>query len=122
MTSAPFRNPEIDFEGGALLSPEWVLLLSNLVRALAVLLGLFAFGRFIVRPVLGSLPAAERSALPARVGDLEAGLAVEGGLVARGELAAGGERALTLAEQVGGAAVAQGEDSVKTIRSWLNQG
>ena len=112
VSAAPFRRPESDLEAGGGLGPETLLLISNLVRAVAVLLGLFAFGRFVVKPVLGSLSDSAPAGLPARVAELEAQLASAGGEIA----AEGGETRPAIP------AGARSDDAVNTIRSWLNQG
>ncbi len=113
VTSAPFRSPAGDFPEEGPLGPEMLLLISNLVRALAVLLGLFAFGRFVVRPLLGSVTSAP-AGLPARVAELEAQIATGGGALEAG--AAPGE---TLPAVPAGA---RSDDAVNAIRNWLNQG
>lgn len=110
---APFRVPEGEFEGEGFLGPEWMLFLSNVVRALAVVLALVVFGRLVVRPALAVLSQPYQPQLPGRVSDLEAAAAGAGELPAPPP---------NLAAQVGRAAAVRSEDSVKTIRNWLNQG
>ncbi len=112
VTSAPFRSPTGDFPEEPPLGPELLLLISNAVRALAVLLGLFAFGRFVVKPLAGGLSGAP-AGLPARVAELEAQIATGA------PLAAGGPVEETTPALPSGA---RSDDAVKTIRSWLNQG
>ncbi len=110
VTSAPFRSPTGDFPEESPLGPELLLLISSAVRALAVLLGLFAFGRFVLRPLLGTLASPAPAGLPARVADLEAQIAAGAGSVSAADAAP----ALPSG--------ARGDDAVKTIRNWLNQG
>lgn len=112
VTSAPFRSPAGDFPEPGSFGPELLLLISNAVRALAVLLGLFAFGRFVLRPLLGTITDSAPAGLPARVAELEAQLG------ATGELAAGSAADEMAALPSG----ARSDDAVKTIRTWLSQG
>ena len=80
------------------------------MRALAVLLGIFAFGRFVLKPLLGTLASPAPAGLPARVAELEAQLSSAG---------AGPREAEATPALPSGA---RGDDAVKTIRNWLNQG
>ncbi len=124
VTSAPFQKPEFVEEEDGLLTPQTLVLISDAVRVLAVLIGVFAFGKFVVAPIAGSLGS--DGAAIARVADLEARLAnqtqVSGVDVAVGE---GGEGAppepLTLSEEIGHVAAAGPGTGVNTIRNWLSQ-
>jgi flagellar M-ring protein FliF len=113
VTTAPFPAPAGEFEEEGFFGPEWVLFVSNLVRAVAVLLGLVVFGRLIVRPALAMLSREDQPQLPARVSELEAAAAGIGEIPAPPP---------SLAAQIGQAAALRSEDSVKTVRNWLNQG
>lgn len=120
VSSAPFQTPEVvEGEGGFAMDPRLLTHGSQALRILAQLLALVLFARFIVKPSLDvvSDTAAKtgEAALPASVASLEA--ALDGGSP---------EMALpalpqTLAEKVGLEAGARSEDSVTTIRNWLNQ-
>lgn len=119
LTSAPFRMLDVEPEGSSpldFLGPDVMWLVGSVVRALAILLGVLAFARMVVRPVVAAVGSASSGRVPARAGDLEAQLA--GGTRAFGELA---PPQPTLAEQVGHVAQQRSDDSVKTIRNWLHQ-
>lgn len=116
VTAEAFRPPEVLLEGDApVMDGDLMLLLSKALGIVAQLLILFLFAQFIVRPLLAAI--AEKSAgtaLPAPVSSLEAELAGAGADVVAPPA--------TLAEQVGAEAQIRNEDSVTTIRNWLNQG
>jgi flagellar M-ring protein FliF len=121
VSSAPFRTPELQAEEGFAIDPEWMIFGSQTLRILAQLLGLVLFARFVVKPFLGVVSdtaQASRVALPAPVSALQAEL--EGG--SAGAPMPIPAAPLTLAEQVGREAEARTDDSVTTIRNWLNQG
>lgn len=119
VTSAPFRAPDIALdEEGTLLRPEWVLLLMTLARGAAILVALVLFARLVVRPALEALARAPTRELPARVSELEADFATAQAAAAPSVPAA----RRTVAEQIGASAGGPSEESIKTLRNWLNQG
>ena len=96
--------------------------------ALAALL----FARFVGRPLVTALtsrpPVARRSPLPLTAAEFEASLAEGGaseaelaGAAAAAKLAAPRRPQRTLAEQVSSIAKVHRDDSVKTLRGWLDQ-
>ncbi len=107
--SAPFRSPSPVLESEPSFWPQWSPLLVAIARGLFALLALVLFARFIVRPLTASLPgSAAGPQLPARLGDLEPELAVEGGL----------DVSATIPSNTG----PQAEDGARALRNWLNQG
>jgi flagellar M-ring protein FliF len=130
VTSAPFQRPEFIEEEEPLLSPELLILLSSAARILALLIGVVAFGKFVIGPLVGGLSS--DGAAIARVADLEAKLAavpLAASDGASGVGGAGGVEAipaappepLSLSEEVGVAAATGAANGVTTIRNWLNQ-
>jgi len=121
VTAAPFRAPELRIEDRApWLDGDTLLFLGKVLGIVAQLAALGLFAAFIVRPMLRAVSeGASKVQLPASVSSLEAELAG----------AAGGQAAVSaprqppsLAEQVGAEAQVRAEDSLTTIRNWLNQG
>ncbi len=113
VNSAPFRLADPGPEPtGPWLPPEWVLLLGTVARGAAVLLALLLFARLVVRPALSALGGSAGARLPARVSDLEAGIA--GALPGTGAQAG-------VPEQAGPARNVRTEEGVRTLRNWLNQ-
>ena len=85
------------------------------VSAIVGILALVLFARFVGKPLVAALTSGPGAVIPMRAGDLEASLS--GG-------AGAPEAALpppNLAEQGGAIAERRGEDSVKTLRGWLDQ-
>ena len=119
VSAAPFRAPEFQIEGEApALDGELLIFLTKVLGIVAQLAALVVFALLIVRPMLGAVAEGGAGAeLPAPVSTLEAELAGAG---------VGVEAAppppLTLAEQVGAEAQLRNDDSLTTIRNWLNQG
>ena len=116
--SAPFRSPTGEFAEEGLLGPELLLLLASVLRVLGLVVGLVVFGRFVVKPMLGSLASAAPSGLPARVSELEARLASAAQGAGEAQLAGGPEVQSAGALPSG----ARSDEAVQAIRSWLNQG
>jgi len=120
VSSAPFLMPDVEFEEeGFSIDPQLLTFGTQSLRILAQLLALVLFARFIVKPSLelvsGGSAAAGPAGMPMSVAALEASL--DG---AQPELALP-PPPQTLTEKVGLEAGARSEDSVTTIRNWLNQ-
>ncbi len=112
LTSAPFHSVEVGDDEGFRLDPQLLALLATLLNYLGLFLALALFARFLGRPLISALTANAGAALPVRAGDLEAQLA--GSIAAPPPVA-------SLADQVSAIADRRGEDSVKTLRGWLDQ-
>ena len=133
VTSSAFQIPDMIGEEGFALDPGLLGFGFEALRIVAQLGALLLFILLVAKPVIGSIatsePALAGASLPASVSSLEAQLQAGG---EQGELGEGGEAAragelaapevpLSLAEQVGLEAGSRSEDSVSTIRNWLNQ-
>jgi len=123
VSAAPFRTPNLEIEDGFMLDPYMLGLFAQGLRIAAQLLALFLFARFVVKPIANALsdgarPVPVAAGLPISVSDLEASL--EGG--GSPALAAAPQTPMTLADQVSVEANARNDDSITTIRTWLNQG
>ena len=106
--SAPFRTPSLIPPSEPSFWPQWSPLLVAIARGAFALVALLVFARFVIRPLAGSLPQPPSPELPARLGDLEPELALEGGL----------DLAAALPRNAG----PQAEDGARALRNWLNQG
>jgi flagellar M-ring protein FliF len=131
VTSAPFRSIPLDPpEGGLDLDPHLLMLAGTVLNFLGWALAVLLFARFVGKPLVTALtsrpPAARASGLPLTAAEFEAELSggpAEGALAgaAAAELPPPPRPPLTLAEQVSSIARARRDDSVKTLRGWLDQ-
>jgi len=121
VSAAPFRAPNVEIlDEGFSLDPSLLGLISQSLRIAAQLIALLLFARFVVKPLIGVVaeaePAHRAQGMPAMVSELEAGL--PGGSP---QMAAATSMPLTLADKVSSEANDRTEDSVNTIRNWLQQ-
>ena len=124
VSAAPFRAPEIQVEEGFVVDPEWMIFGSQAVRVLAQLLALVLFAQFVVKPFLKTVSATASETAAAGALGLPASVAALEGQLEGGEGSADfpiPDAPLTLAEKVSREAERRTEDSVTTIRNWLNQ-
>ncbi len=118
VTSVPFRSIEIEEEEGGWFDPSIFSLLSAVAHAIAVILAVLLFGRFVVKPLAETLRAPR--GYPVTAAEMEAQL--QGGRSGAAGFLTPPPSQATLSEQVGHMAKARGDDSVRTLRSWLSQG
>lgn len=129
VSAAPFRTPDLQIESeGFALDPQTIGLLSQAGRFLVQLFALFLFVKFVAKPLVAFFTTAPETAsapdapsLPASVAELEAA-----GLpgAARSALAgASASASLPMPGADPGRAMPdlRNEESVMTIRNWLNQ-
>jgi flagellar M-ring protein FliF len=124
VTSVPFRTVDVAAEGGW-FDPSIFALLGSLLRGAAMVVAVLLFARLVVAPLLAAARAAQAGAvLPGSagvsiaVGD-EGAVALPAGAAAA-PLPLPPEQA-TLSDRVGQLARQRSDDSVRTIRGWLNQ-
>ena len=112
VSNGAFHTLDVDADGPGWLSPELLLLLSNLLRVVGVIVAVLVFAKLVARPLAenmgGALAGAE---LPARVGGLEVQLS---GAAATAQIPAP-----EAAPQ--GPAGPESEEAVKAVRAWLNE-
>lgn len=113
VSNGAFHTLDVDADGPGWLSPELLLLLSNLLRVVGVIVAVLVFAKLVARPLAenmgGPLAGAE---LPARVGDLEVQLS---GAAATAQIPAAPEAAPQRPEGP------ESEEAVKAVRAWLNE-
>ncbi len=117
LINAPFRTIEVEATPGW-FDPQVTVLITTVLNIVGLLLALAMFGRFMVRPIAEALEGEAQPQMVgvATAGDLAAQLELDSELEQEEELP---QRELTLQERVDSLAAKRGEDSVKTIRSWL---
>jgi len=130
VTSAPFRSVPLGApQGGLDLDPNLLLLAGTVLNFLGWALAALLFARFVGKPLVSALttraPAVRGGGLPLTAAEFEASL---GGSPAQAAFAGAApaeleppRSPLTLAEQVTSIAHARRDDSVKTLRGWLDQ-
>lgn len=124
VSAAPFRTPDLLLGGepeGFMIDPQTLGLLFQGARLAAQLIALFLFIQFVVKPLIAALASGTQGSLPnlpASVADLESGMGGSG----TPALAAPSPAPLSVAERVHDEAASRNEDSIATIKNWLNQG
>lgn len=114
LTSAPFRSVEFETDDSG-MSPDLLLLLTQLLRYGSLVLAVLIFGLMVVRPILHTIEDGASNVLPARVSELEARAAGSAGL--SGETGAGptSMKPHEIAMELGD------DDAVRALRGWLRQ-
>ncbi len=121
VSNAAFQTIDVEGDGPGWLTPELLLLLSNLLRLVGVVVAVLVFAKLVARPLAENMGGALGAELPARVGDLEVQLS---GAAAAAELtgAAAAEAAQIQAPKPDKAPEGpEGEEAVKAVRAWLNE-
>ena len=119
VSNAAFQTIDVEGDGPGWLTPELLLLLSNLLRLVGVVVAVLVFAKLVARPLAENMGGALGAELPARVGDLEVQLS---GAAAAELSGAAAEAAQIQAPRPDKApAGPEGEEAVKAVRAWLNE-
>ncbi|MDJ0847893.1 MAG: flagellar basal-body MS-ring/collar protein FliF [Myxococcota bacterium] len=117
VSNGAFQTIDVEEGGPGLLTPELLLLLSNLFRLAGVIVAVLVFAKLVARPLAENMGAPLGAELPARVGDLEVQLSGASGAAAA-QIPAPEPVAQPRQQQPEGP---ESEEAVKAVRAWLNE-